>query len=356
MKSIATTRVIGAVLMLVGFACSASPGAVRASSHPEIVVNGNTDISFYTSEIPVTTSTGKKVYLLLNSSSTGSSTSEVELYVTLSTGTCVAGAECPPGEVHSWRFILTSSTFGYSVVNKTAELSSAAQIDPMGSAYLSFVGTSSTPGKCTSGSELIQTGTVTGNIYFSTGGNATTPWGLVKGKTSQLLSFKAPKSQIWYDNECRQAPTTPPVPQCVKGAYWYSPLGAKTGVSFIGILDGYQPWGQRAEAVTASRQVYLSAPAQSYRIDQSYDFAPITAVYSSLKLAAIFTGGSMSKGFVTGSAFVIFRGKPVQEATVKCKSGGKVKKQYSVRYASSGWAEGSSDLTARSGIGGNMTV
>ena len=86
-------------------------------------------------------------------------------------------------ESHSWTFPLTKSSFSFNQATSTASLSTGAQMNPFGSAKLSFKKTSSKKASCKTGSRITDYGNLTGTLYFNTNSGA---WGALGSRSQEF--------------------------------------------------------------------------------------------------------------------------------------------------------------------------
>lgn len=204
----------------------------------------------------LTSSSGKSLSMSLMASkdTTSGSTTKATMTLTLSNASTPFGM----GETHSWNFMLTRSSFGYTA--PTGKLSSASsagsQIAPFGSIALKFTKTSQSTRQCkVAGSETTVKGTLKGSLHFTTN---TSAWGKVG---SSVFTFSTPNF-VRINNGCNDGATS--VTTCYSGIQWYAPNPGWEGISGSALTYS---GGSQSTIIGGGRFVNLSKPTGASRSD-----------------------------------------------------------------------------------------
>lgn len=237
-----------------------------------------TTLSLGNAAATVKTSNGQS-WLMIVSDST--------LTDSLSAGIVRAVAGGTGAEEHVWNFGVTASTLTFSTSTGTGTLKAGSQTSPVATIDLTFKATSHQAASCSSGSETIYTGTLSGQAELVTG---LTGGGTVGG-TSVSFTGKGSAPRISVDSGC-----VPVTDDCVAAKVFAS--GAAAGKPEAGGVTVPGP-GKSYELVSVSRRVALSSPAGAYRDDVALVHVSPPSWDPKTHVLSVTT---TSSGIVTGSA------------------------------------------------------
>jgi hypothetical protein len=178
---------------------------------------------------------------------------------------------------------------------------------PLATVGLTFTATSHKAASCSSGSETIYTGTLSGEAKLVTG---LTGGGTVGG-SSLTFTAKGSSPEVLVDSGC-----VPPEDGCTAATLFISgATGATTeAAGFAGTESG-----KKFNFVSVTRKVTLTSPKGAYRIDTALDLA--TSAPSWNPKTDVLSVSTTSSGIVTGSA-TLSGGKP-KTVSYPCSYGGK---------------------------------
>jgi hypothetical protein len=162
---------------------------------------------------------------------------------------------------------------------------------------------------CTSGSETIYNGNLTGRATLTTHLNG---GGTVGG---QHVSFKASSTQLYVDNNCLQS--IPINNRCSKSSFYNANSPHGRNLFGFGSASG--------SLVQVSRNVSIAHPAGATRSDSAGASAPAPTLNKAAKTLKVF--GSAS-GLVTGSGRIV--AKKLDTSSRTCKLNGKKHTQVQV--------------------------
>ena len=213
-----------------------------------------------------------------------------------------------------------TSTFTFNSSTEVGTLNATSATTPLATVDLSFKGTSKKAATCTSGSEEIYSGTLSGKIALVTG---LTGGGTV-GSTTKTTTFNLGTPEVKSNLSC--------IPDGV------GINGEEEGVSF--------------DYVGVDRGVTISKPAGTTREDGA---SIEKGAMSYNKTTKVFSIGSSSAGTVTGSATLT--GGTVKTITTSCTAGGKKVTLTETFDSSAKYTSPSGkSLTAHTSLTGTLTV
>jgi hypothetical protein len=274
--------------------------------------------------------------LMASKDTTAGSTTNATLTVTLSNAATPFGS----GETHSWNFMLSRTSFGYTA--PTGKLSSASsagsQIAPFGSIALKFTKTSQSTRQCkVAGSVTTVKGTLQGSLHFAT---STSAWGRVG---SSSFAFATP-NRLLLNSGCDDGNAS--VTTCYTGIQWYAPSTGQSGIS--GATLTYSG-GSQSTIIDGGRFVNLSTPAGASRSDAINEPGQPVTVDSGENLIIKPKSGTQ----VTGSA-TITNGS-TSTSTQSCKTSTGASQTLSTTNHVGTWSSpSSSPLTLQFEIEGNI--
>jgi hypothetical protein len=241
-------------------------------------------------------------------------------------------------EFHDWIVPVTASTLTFN--KKTGTLNVGAQASPIATVDLSFKTTSSKKATCTTGSETVYSGTLSGKVTLVTG---LTGGGTVGGS---LLSFKAATPEITVDSSC----IPPEGNECTADVLFSS--GNFTGTTPAASGGSLSLFGKSFNEVGLTRSTDLTAPAGAIRSDVAAQEG-LTPKYDAK--TKVLTVTASKSGLVTGSATL--KGGKVKTASYTCKYS---KKSYKVTDRTDSSATYSSPaghpISAKTSLAGPMTA
>jgi hypothetical protein len=190
-------------------------------------------------------------------------------------------------EEHIWTFNSKASSLKFSASTGDATAIGGTATGKVATVDLTFKATSHKAATCSSGSETVYTGTLTGELELVTG--------LTGGGTvgSKSVTFNAPDTtpQVSVDSDC-----VVPTDDCVASTLFGS--GAASGTSeAVGITETTS--GKVFDFVSVIRELKLSTPKGSGRDDIAIVQAAAPSWDSGTGVLSVSTSAS---GIVTGSA------------------------------------------------------
>jgi len=244
-------------------------------------------------------------------------------------------------EGHYWYFDVTTSTLTFSAKTGTGTLNAGTQASPAATVKLSFKSTSNKKGTCTSGSETIYSGTLSGAVSLAL-------TGLTGGGTAggTNLKFTMGTPQLTVDSAC-----VPPVPsECAAALAFSSGNSAVTSPVAVGLSE--KPSGKAIDFVGVERQTLFSSPKNAVRDDVADQEGAPAKYDSTTKVLSVTTSTS---GLVTGSAKL--SGGTPKTATTTCTVS---KQKYKLRATSDQNAKYASpagkSISAKTSLSGTLTA
>lgn len=209
-------------------------------------------------------------------------------------------------EGHNWSFNVLASSLTFDTSTGVGTLKGGSGTSPVATIDLNFKATSHKAATCTSGSETIYTGTLSGEAELVTG---LTGGGTVGGK-SVKFNVKGSAPEILVDSSC-----VAPIDECLAAISFSSSTTGKK-VEAAG-LDGTED-GTKVDFVTVARKKTLSSPKGAMRTD----YADVdTSPPSWNAKTGVLSVTTSSAGIVTGSATL--SGGTVKTSTFPCSYAGK---------------------------------
>jgi hypothetical protein len=243
-------------------------------------------------------------------------------------------------EEHEWTFVVPPSALTFDTATGVGALKGGSATSPVATIDLNFKATSHKAATCTSGSETVYTGTLSGEAEVVTG---LTGGGTVGGK-SVTFNVKGSAPDLMVDSDC-----VPAIDECLsETTFTSSTTGTKTEA---GGLDGTEN-GVKFDFVLVARKTTLSSPKGAYRTDGAeVDTSPPTW---NAKTGVLSVTAS-SAGIVTGSATM--SGGTDKTSTFPCSYGGK---SYTMHVTSNTTANYSSPagkaITGHTSLTGNLVA
>jgi hypothetical protein len=243
-------------------------------------------------------------------------------------------------EQHVWYFDTLASALTFDKSTGVGTLKGGSATSPVGAFDLTFKATSHAAADCSSGSETIYTGTLSGEAEIVTG---LTGGGTVGGK-SVTFNAKGSSPHVLVDSAC-----VPVVNECLPEISFSSAVnGAKPEAAGV---DGTEE-GIKTVAVAVASKTTLTSPKGSYRIDDAeVDTSP--PIWNAK--TGVLSVTTTSAGIVTGSATV--SGGTVKNSTFPCSYKGVV---YTMHLSSDTTANYTSpagkDITAHTSLTGNLVA
>lgn len=243
-------------------------------------------------------------------------------------------------EVHSWHFYSPASSLAFNATTGVGTVTGGTASSPVATIDLTFKAKTHKVEKCSeSGSQTLYSGSLSGTAELVTGLSGA---GTVGGK-SVKFNAKGTSPVVVVDANCQMKVNT-----CVAQFSFNSP----TGPSGVYAAGGVLPVGDKMEsALTVSRQVKLSSPANASRVDEAVLLSS-KAVNWNAKTHTI-TASGIAHDVVTGAATV--NGGSRRTDTFSCDYSGK---KYSVSYLydenARYWSPPGESLTGHDSIGGAL--
>jgi hypothetical protein len=245
-------------------------------------------------------------------------------------------------EEHAWMIPVKSTTFTFNSSTEVGTLNATSATTPLATVDLNFKGTSKKAATCTSGSEEIYSGTLSGKIALVTG---LTGGGTV-GSATNTTTFNLGTPEVKSNLSC----IPPTTIDCANTILFDSSLTPKTNPDAVGINGDEE--GISFDYVGVDRGVTISKPAGTTREDGA---AIDKGAMSYNATTHVFSVGTSSAGIVTGSATLT--GGTVKTTTTTCTAGGKSVKitltsNDSAKYTS----PSGKSITAHTSLTGTLTV
>ena len=312
------------VLAAVPGLAAAHPARAATVTRPELTMNND--------GATVKTSNGQSWALSVSDTSIAS-TLTVGILRTVSAGG--AGAE-----EHVWYFPTKASSLKFDKSTGIGTVKGGTSTKPVATVDLTFTATSHKAATCTSGSETVYTGTLSGEAEVVTG---LTGGGTVGGKS---LKFTATgfSPEVLVDSSC-----VPPTDECVASLDFSSGTTAATpeAAGLSGTVAG-----KSYDFVTVAQRENLTKPNGAYRVDDGVVDAP-PSTYNAK--TATLTVKTTSAGMVTGSA-TLSGGTP-KTASFPCSYGGKSYTITATQDTTASYASKSGQaVTAHTSLTGNLVA
>jgi hypothetical protein len=243
-------------------------------------------------------------------------------------------------EEHQWTFNVLASALTFDTSTGVGALKGGSATTPVATIDLNFKATSHKAATCTSGSETIYTGTLSGEAKLVTG---LTGGGTVGG-TSVTFNVKGSAPQILVDSGC-----VTPIDECLPETTFDSTTtGSKPAA---GGLDGTED-GTKFDFVLVARKTTLSSPKGAVRTDAAeVDTSPP----SWNAKTGVLSVTTSSAGIVTGSATL--SGGTVKTSTFPCSYGGKSYTMHITQNTTANYASpAGQDITAHTSLTGTLAV
>jgi hypothetical protein len=236
------------------------------------------------------------------------------LTVTADTSTSEIGIELArvvatnEDELHAWTFPVKASTIKFSTSSGDGTVDSGSETSPTAKVDVTFKATAHSAGACSSGSETIYTGTLTGEAELVTG---LTAGGTVGGKS---LSFADDGSTptVVVDNDCLLKSAD----SCLASIAWGDDGGAAPAVTVGGVSGTIS--GKKADFIEVNQDTDLTSPKGADRNDIAFEYAAPAKWTASTKTLSVTTP---TGGIITGSV-TLKVGKETTE-TAPCANGTK---------------------------------
>jgi 3D (Asp-Asp-Asp) domain-containing protein len=272
-------------------------------------------------------------WLLTIAAQTGTSEMMIELARTVA----------PSGEeLHSWSFPVKAGTFKFSTSSGDGTVDPGSQTSPTAKVDLTFKATAHSAGACSSGSETIYTGTLTGEAELVTGLTA----GGTVGGSSVSFTAKGSTPTVAVDNDCIPASTE----TCVASIVWGDNGGAEPAVVVDGISGTIT--GKKVDLVEVSKDTDLTSPKGADRTDLAVENAAPAVWTASTKTLSVTTPAD---GLVTGSV-TLKVGKESTES-VPCSNGTKKYTETLSADQSATWTSPAGKaITAHTSLTGNLVA
>ena len=210
-------------------------------------------------------------------------------------------------EEHIWYFDSPASSLAFSTSTGVGTVTGGSSTSPLATVALTFKATSHKAASCSSGSETIYTGTLSGEAELVTG---LTGGGTVGG-SSVAFTAKGSSPEVLVDSGC-----VPPENDCTAATVFSS--GATGATTEAGGFAGTES-GKKFNFVSVARKVTLTSPKGAYRIDTALDLN--TSPPSWNPKTDVLSVSTTSSGIVTGSA-TLSGGKP-KTVSYPCSYAGK---------------------------------
>lgn len=225
---------------------------------------------------------------------------ELDLYRTVTTG---GTGE----ELHLWSIPVTTTTLAFNATTGVGTLNVGTQASPLAKVDLAFKSTSNKKGTCTTGSETIYSGTLSGEASLVTG---LTGGGTVGGTS---VKFTVATPELTVDSAC-VIPTV--LNPCLASSSFISTLTVGKTIA-AGLNESTE--GKTGDLTELVRATDLTTPKGSMRIDAAAEDTGAATYDATTKVLSVTTTTS---GFVTGSA-TLSGGKVTVEPPESCSFGGK---------------------------------
>jgi hypothetical protein len=246
-------------------------------------------------------------------------------------------------ELHTWTFPVKAGTFKFSTSSGVGTVNTGSQTSPTATVDVTFKATSHKAVACSSGSDTIYTGTLTGEAELVTG---LTAGGTVGGKS---LAFTATGSKpaVSVDNNCLLKSTTD---ECIASTVWGDDGGAAPAADVEGISGKLT--GKNQDFIDLSHDTALTSPKGADRLDQAIEYAAPAVFTAITKTLSVTTPAS---GLITGS--VTLKVGKLSTATAPCSSGTKNYIETLSYSQTSTWTSPAGKaITAHASLTGNLAA
>jgi len=351
---------VSSIAVAIGFVWSVSgPAALAAGNGGAVRPSTITAKILTLPSQSVTTTTGKKLDLRIQATADQVLQGHASVLVQLANIPTTGGATTLSNksfEIFSWTFSLSGAAFSASSSSATVSVPSS-KIGWYGSMSLRFAPSSHKAERCTTGSAILYTGTITGSFDFNSTQKPNSGWG---GVHDSGVSWKNAQLEISDDCEAKVAPLA-----CTTGYIWTSPSES------LGGMDSQEFGGEKSSvAGTSSSQSFDFLWVQRNETTEvdgtmvqrgDYESDPGT---SSLSGTQVVSAKPASDSTFTGSASLRLSTPALKQETLStgaCKgAGGKTESGCDTVYGpgksgSATWTNGNPALVAKLTIGGNAT-
>ncbi len=239
-------------------------------------------------------------------------------------------------EVHSWSIPMSASDLKWSSSSKSGSLDTSSQTSPLATISLKFKETSDKKGTCTSGSETIYSGSLTGEVKLVTGLSG----GGTVGSSSLKFDAYHATPEITVDDGC----IVPTGNDCLASTIFaeLGPVEVSGGNLTI--------FNKQYHVIGVSKETDISSPSGTTRYDAAGTPPKTLSWNSSKKQLSVSVA---SGGIVTGSATVT--GGKEKKISYACKYGSTSYKVTTEEFEGAKYASPSSDVvTGHMSIGGNL--
>lgn len=245
-------------------------------------------------------------------------------------------------EEHIWGFDTPASSLTYSKTTGDATIKGGSATGKVATVDVSFKATSHKAAACTTGSETIYTGTMSGEAILTTGLSKA---GTVGGK-SVTFNEGGFVPTLTVDNSCVLKTTEN---DCASTSLWGLSIQS-TSLTVAGLTETIG--GKSAAVVVVEHDVKLSAPKGATRIDLADVETPAPSWNASSHVLSFST---TSSGLITGSA-TLSGGKP-STTTDKCTWQGKTYTDKNTQNFTANWSSPSGKaITAHTALTGNLAL
>jgi hypothetical protein len=243
-------------------------------------------------------------------------------------------------EEHDWGFPTAAGTLKFTPSTGVGTVKGGTGTGSVASIDLTFKATAHRAGACSSGSETIYTGTLSGEAKLVTG---LTGGGTVGG-TSVAFNAKGTTPTVFVDSGC-----VPVVNTC-----FASTILVSGGNASAPAAEGYGEVvaGKKDSQVSVVHQVLLSAPSGAFRDDEGVVDTPYPTWNATTKTVSVTT---TSAGIVTGSA-TLTGGSP-KKTSSSCSFAGKSYTLTSTTDETANYASPAGKaITAHTSLSGNLVA
>ena len=308
-------------------------GPGLATAHPARAATASTStVTLNNDGAAVTTSNGQSWSLDVSDTSVAG-TLTAGIIRTVSAGG--AGVE-----QHVWYFASKASSLTFDTSTGIGTVKGGSATSPVATIDLTFTTTSHKAADCSSGSETVYTGTLSGEAKVVTG----LAGGGTVGGTSLKFTATGFSPEVLVDKSC-----VPVTDDCVASLFFSSGVTAATpeAAGLNGTVSG-----KKFDFVTVAQKVTLAKPTGAYRVDDGVvDAPPATYNSKTSKLSVTTTSAGMVTGLATLSG-----GKP-QTTSFPCSFGGKNYTVTATQDTTASYASKSGQaITAHTSLTGNLVA
>jgi hypothetical protein len=241
-------------------------------------------------------------------------------------------------EEHLWTFNSKASSLTFNKTTGDATVVGGSSTGKVATIDVTFKATSHKAGTCSTGSETVYTGTLSGEAELVTGLSG---GGTVGGKS---VTFNLAPSEVTVDSDC-----VVNIDECTASTLFVS--GTSAGpIEAVGISETES--GKPADLVSTIRELKLSTPKGAMRDDITLVQAAPASWDSKTGVLSV---TSTSSGIVTGSATL--SGGKSTTTSFSCTWKGKTYKVTSLENLTANYASPAGKaITAHNSIGGNLAA